>query len=512
MADKLQKYPLAPREEWYGEANYQETGGRLVEMTPDEFLTRVRPLKIDEISRDNIDDLKSHMESGRTLDPLQIYKEGIEDGRHRAHAARELGIEKVPVLTWDIPDEPRPTDQPNLPALLGPPEEPRPKGKLRRGIGSLRRAPWFALAQMAWPSFSPEQRKAAEDYAKQAYGSLEAGVEAAQAWTGRRDFPKGGAGGLEWVKDLLGFDDQKPSGIITLPEKMYRDFYHGTPNEWSSEEGYPVGRPRLDFMSTGEGTQMYAPGFYGGEARAVGYEYADRLAQEHGTVPNVYKGEIREDLLNNKFIDFNLPVNEQSQDVQEVFKKLGYETKTPDRFAGADILFRMTRRMGKDAAIDTLREEGIVGLRYLDKFSRDNKNLYKGKSLVKMDGKALFLNEDWQLQGRQVLRYLVDNNMDMGEFIREQREFYGQKGRISRALGGARQQEKFLDILERTVVKKSPLTRNMVIWDQPLLDQIGRTIKKEMAAGGFIDKPLYDNLIAPSRGSFIDKPLYEGAY
>jgi hypothetical protein len=32
------------------------------------------------------------------------------------------------------------------------------------------------------------------------------------------------------------------------------------------------------------------------------------------------------------------------------------------------------------------------------------------------------------------------------------------------------------------------------------------------AAGGFIDKPLYDNLIAPSRGSFIDKPLYEGAY
>jgi hypothetical protein len=32
------------------------------------------------------------------------------------------------------------------------------------------------------------------------------------------------------------------------------------------------------------------------------------------------------------------------------------------------------------------------------------------------------------------------------------------------------------------------------------------------ATGGFIDKPLYDNLMAPSRGSFIDKPLYEGAY
>ena len=152
----------------------------------------------------------------------------------------------------------------------------------------------------------------------------------------------------------------------------------------------------------------------------------------------------------------------------------------------------MARRMGKDAAIDALREEGIVGLRYLDKFSRDNKNLYKGKSLVKKNGKALFLNEDWQRQGRNVLQYLVDNNMDMDEFISQRREFHGRKGRISRALGGARQQEKFLDILEGTVVKKSPLTRNMVIWDQPLLNQIGRTIKKEMAAGGFIDKPLYE--------------------
>ena len=148
---------------------------------------------------------------------------------------------------------------------------------------------------------------------------------------------------------------------------------------------------------------------------------------------------------------------------------------------------------GEGAAIDALREEGIVGLRYLDKFSRDNKNLYKGKSLVKEDGRALFLNDAWQRQGRDVLQYLVDNNMDMGEFVSQQREVYSKKGRVSRALGGARQQEKLLDVLEGTVVKKSPLTRNMVVWDQPLLDQIGRTIKKEMSAGGFVDKPLYDD-------------------
>lgn len=93
-------YPMAPRGEWYGEANYEQTGGEMVTMTPDEYLARVRPLDIDETSRDNIDSLKDHILSGRTLDPLKIFADGKEDGRHRAVAARELGIEGVPVVVF----------------------------------------------------------------------------------------------------------------------------------------------------------------------------------------------------------------------------------------------------------------------------------------------------------------------------------------------------------------------------------------------------------------------------
>jgi ParB-like chromosome segregation protein Spo0J len=48
----------------------------------------------------NIDDLKQHILSGRRLDPLAIYADGKEDGRHRAHAALELGIKRVPVLDF----------------------------------------------------------------------------------------------------------------------------------------------------------------------------------------------------------------------------------------------------------------------------------------------------------------------------------------------------------------------------------------------------------------------------
>jgi len=94
------EYPMAPRSEWHGEANFETTGGRMGTMTPDEFLAEARPLKIDEVSRENIDILKQHMLDGKTLDPLQLYPGGKEDGRHRAIAAKELGIKEVPVINF----------------------------------------------------------------------------------------------------------------------------------------------------------------------------------------------------------------------------------------------------------------------------------------------------------------------------------------------------------------------------------------------------------------------------
>jgi len=86
------EYPLAP-----AGTRYEEFGGNLTYMTPDEFLQKVRPLKLDAESLDNIAALRSHVESGGKLDPLHIYSTGKEDGRHRAYLAKELGIEKVPV-------------------------------------------------------------------------------------------------------------------------------------------------------------------------------------------------------------------------------------------------------------------------------------------------------------------------------------------------------------------------------------------------------------------------------
>lgn len=96
-------YPTADRDRdgWYSDSDYEATGGVMTTMSPQEYLERVRPLVIDEASRDAIDDLKTHMLAGRPLDPLKIYADGREDGRHRARAAVELGTPEVPVIQWN---------------------------------------------------------------------------------------------------------------------------------------------------------------------------------------------------------------------------------------------------------------------------------------------------------------------------------------------------------------------------------------------------------------------------
>jgi hypothetical protein len=96
-------YPLADKdvEGWYSEGDYLARGGSMRWMCPREYLARVRPLLIDETSRENMDDLKDHILSGGSLDPLLIRADGREDGRHRANACIELGIALVPVIVFE---------------------------------------------------------------------------------------------------------------------------------------------------------------------------------------------------------------------------------------------------------------------------------------------------------------------------------------------------------------------------------------------------------------------------
>ena len=93
-------YPIDDKSDWSENKNYKKTGGKLTHMSPDAFLARTEPLKMDHDDKKAIHHFKKKLENGEKLDPAAIYPEGGQDGRHHAMAAKKLGIEKIPVLTW----------------------------------------------------------------------------------------------------------------------------------------------------------------------------------------------------------------------------------------------------------------------------------------------------------------------------------------------------------------------------------------------------------------------------
>lgn len=103
--NEASEYPMEPEGGWYGDGDYKSRGGKIVYMTPDEYLSKVKPLDMDDESLENIQDLIDHINDGRTLDPVSLYSIDrndvkASDGRHRAHASKKLGIETIPVVDF----------------------------------------------------------------------------------------------------------------------------------------------------------------------------------------------------------------------------------------------------------------------------------------------------------------------------------------------------------------------------------------------------------------------------
>lgn len=111
------EYPLASDDDLWAGRQWKEQGAERSDMTPDEYLNQVRPLEADDESEETIAALIEHMEGGGKLDPLWIYGQKQphgyrkEDGRHRAHAAKKLGMSSVPVLTWPEKEATQKPDQ-----------------------------------------------------------------------------------------------------------------------------------------------------------------------------------------------------------------------------------------------------------------------------------------------------------------------------------------------------------------------------------------------------------------
>ena len=72
-----------------------------------------------------------------------------------------------------------------------------------------------------------------------------------------------------------------PFGAAVPRGAIGMNAWHGGPNKWAPEPGFPQGRPRLDKIGTGEGAAAYGHGFYAAEAHGTGQSYKEMLAGEH---------------------------------------------------------------------------------------------------------------------------------------------------------------------------------------------------------------------------------------
>ena len=206
-------------------------------------------------------------------DLLKFYQKAGWELRYPDKVRRSLSEGKaIEDIRVEVIRAPRPPDQPNLPALLGPPEEPgkKPssKGRMVRGIGSLMRRRIFPLIQAAQMGFDllPEDKKFAGDfidYLKETKTHELFGMDKS---------------GLDYFRDLLGMKQSEPEGGITslsmdeasrmarAEEQGYNlDAYHGTRDDFTIFEkgdlGYHFGTPEQAWARLTEtrGTADWAP-------------------------------------------------------------------------------------------------------------------------------------------------------------------------------------------------------------------------------------------------------------
>jgi len=351
-------YPMEDKGKWWANEDFAQRGGRIVTMSPDEFLSQVRPLEVDEASRDNIDDLKNMMQSGRKLDPLAIYADGKEDGRHRATAAKELGMATIPVLDFR---ENKPkgndfsigsrtnavsTDTPSIRA-----SNATITGPANYSIGAFHGTPHkvdkFSTAKIGtgegaqaygWGLYFAENQGVAEQYRK---GLTE------------KDF-------ILKVRSVFSEFDDVNEQEQALTEIPLSDGQRKLLDVLKREDWWGFDYPHQAVQAALREPENFDP--------------SPELYDALKSFGNSYTVEL--DVEPEELLDWDKPLSEQSEFVKKRLEEFAvwYEAKRMnqlDTATGANFYNRYTKAQGRpELASDYLLRAGIPGIRYLDGGSR----------------------------------------------------------------------------------------------------------------------------------------------
>lgn len=161
--------------------------------------------------------------------------------------------------------------------------------------------------------------------------------------------------GLPTQAGLLDAARQYGQGIIagtSAPGRGSITAYHGSPHDFNAFDMSKIG--------SGEGTQAYGHGMYFAGNEGVARGYKDALTADG----HMYEVNINANP--DHFLDWNKPLSQQSQHVQDTFRNMGYDAGSNDP-TGA----QLHASFGNPASTSQfLQQAGIPGVRYLDTESR----------------------------------------------------------------------------------------------------------------------------------------------
>ena len=93
-------YPLRSHTDWEESLDYEKKGGKLTHMSPAQFLARGPALEMNDRDKRTIAHFEKQIKNGVKMDPVAIKASGKPNGRHRAMAAKNLGIDSIPVVLF----------------------------------------------------------------------------------------------------------------------------------------------------------------------------------------------------------------------------------------------------------------------------------------------------------------------------------------------------------------------------------------------------------------------------
>ena len=315
------------------------------------------------------------------------------------------------------------------------------------------------------------------------------------------------------------------AGAINMPALLRKgatstlgmNLWHGGPNKWAAEPGFPQGRPRLDKMGSGEGNQAYGHGFYSAQKPEVATSYKNRLSPISGkdinkALPQKYQGgsdnanKIVSDLLDKldsgeiKKASEYLDIYEVRPDLREAYKiaikqidEGGnlYKIDIPDQDVAKYLDWDAPLSEQTDALAkikqhwsDTIGDPDIIMDRLGISESSTGQELYQAlggimqrqQAASEALGKAGIPGNKYRDQMSQYDPDILPDNM----IANEARKWLGQSdGDSKKAIKlfkdsnpRALYAEKEINEIEKVIsTANRKITRNYVTWDQKVLDR-----------------------------------------